>query len=568
MQSKETGEDRSIERGTSGAPLLGKTEAASLALLLSDVMAEPPVDGPKDWAQLGRKQQQEREQERAAAKAGPPPKPQAPEWIVLKHGDKEMRRWQLPKKGGKNMDALAAAALAARNRQNPDDMPGSGSYFSADNPAKLGTVGLRCAPADMLLAPSVRAARDAAYAAAIAAGHSREVAAAAAAVAVKAIILKKPLNVALIMAAQTAQSLADGYDPRVATAAGVRAGELFQTGFSAGAALAGGRAYAEAMHVGHSPSACDAASLAAAVAADAAGEDDPEVATALSRGEIPPHILPRTVAAGAAAADAIKSGASPYAASIAGKAAAKAIADGYDDEAAAAAGAAAATSIMAGHAEDAAMAAGEAAARTIAGGGSWEDAMLAGAVAADACAQGMSLSEALNKAARVAAGVEKFQLHIVDANDTEIEAIDLGIDESDAITGGDTMGVEAEVEAYLDLKFHDEGVSSIYKDRKKMSAPPAPAAPAPADDAEGGGGGGAAAAGVGSAGGGASGRARGGGGMVVADAQMVGGRIRLEGAMETALTHVVEYEDEMKAKKRGQRGGQEQTSEGSGCALM
>ena len=150
----------------------------------------------------------------------------------------------------------------------------------------------------MLLAPAVRTARDAAYAAAIAAGHTREIAAAAA-VAVKVIILRKPLNAALLMAAATASALADGYEPRVAQASGVRAGELFQNGFSAGSALCGGRAYAEAMNKGFSPPA-GRRPLASSVSADAAAEGDPELAAALARGETPPKIVAIATASGGA----------------------------------------------------------------------------------------------------------------------------------------------------------------------------------------------------------------------------------------------------------------------------
>ena len=124
------------------------------------------------------------------------------------------------------------------------------------------------------------------------------------------------------------------------------------------------------------------------------------------------------------------------------------------------------------------------------------------------------------------------------------------------------------MEAYLDLKFHDEKVNSIYKDptrrgRDRGKAPPAaPAAPMPdvSDGAEGGGSG-AAAAGVGASGG-SGGSA---GAVALAGAAMPGGRIRLEGAMETAIAKAVEVEEEEKAKKRAYRGPK---PEGGGCALM
>ena len=412
---------------------------------------------PSSWSDLAKLQQQQRESSRHQQTPQKALKPQAPAAIILRHGTREMKRWELPTKKPRPGPAHAAHAAARDDR-------GIGSYFSADSVSSVGSGMLRCAPADMLLAPPVRGARDAAYAAAIAAGHPPEIAAAAAAVAVKAIILKKPLNVALLMAASTAQCLADGYEPRIASAAGVRAGELFGNGFSAGAALAGGEAYAEAMLQGYGPTACDAASMAAAAATDAAGEADPDVMAALARGEIPDHVRAQAVAAGAAAAAAIKAGASAFGASIAGKAAAKAIADGYSEDAAAAAGAAAATAVMAGHGEEAALVAGEAAARTIMAGGTWEEAMLAGAVAADAFAAGMGLAEALAKGARVAAGVEKFELSVVDANGTALDSIPVGIDDSAAIHGGDSAEVEAEVQAYLDLQFQSNKVGGLYND--------------------------------------------------------------------------------------------------------
>lgn len=525
---------------------------------MADPYAEPSAPGPKNWAELGRQQ----EQNKALANVTPGKKKAAkPKFIVLKHGDKEMRRWELPS-SKKDRSAMSDHARAFTTSQ---DFAGQGSYFSAES-ISLGNAQLKCAPVDMLLAPAVRGARDAAYAAAIAAGHSPEIASAAAAVAVKAVILRKPLNVALLMAAATAQALADGYSPRVATACGVRAGELFENGFSPGAALTGGRAYAEAMSLGHSPAACDAASLAAAVAADAAGAVDEAVALALSRGDIPPDVLDQTVAAGAAAADAIKTGGTPRAAAVAGKAASKAIKDGYSKEAAAAAGASAATAIMAGRTEEGAMAAGEAAAQTIASGGSWEEAMMAGAVASEAFDAGMTMAEALAKGQRVAAGIEKYSLMIVDEKEQELEEIPLDIDASQAVAGADTADVETEVEAYLDLAFTDKRTVDAYKDSKQRRAlkgskgTPAAAvgggAAVPmAIDVSDGGGGGAPDALV------ASGGTLAGGSAVGAGS----GAVLLERAVDTALLHAMDLEENPQKRKLK---GEAAPASGGGCVVM
>ena len=176
-----------------------------------------------------------------------------------------------------------------------------GSYFSSTAHAvRQGQLTL--APADLLLAPPVRTARDAAYDAALTAGHSPEVAAAAAAVAARAVIAMNPLNVALVIAAATAHSLMDGYSPELSTSAAECAADLFASGFSAGAALAGARAYTEARFQGQSDRGClEAASVAAASACEQAAAADPNVLAALSRGEIPPDVFVQSAAAGAEA---------------------------------------------------------------------------------------------------------------------------------------------------------------------------------------------------------------------------------------------------------------------------
>ena len=499
---------------------------------LLDISDEPAAQ-PKSWAELGRQQELERANRGTETKKRPPGKPA---YIVLKHGDKVMRRWELPKQQKPARDKSARAAHARAY-----DFGGDGSYFSADI---SGTASgeLRPAPADMLLAPAVRTARDAAYAAAIAAGHTREIAAAAAAVAVKVIILRKPLNVALLMAAATASALADGYEPRVAQASGVRAGELFQNGFSAGSALCGGRAYAEAMNKGFSPSACDAASLASSVSADAAAEGDPELAAALARGETPPKIVAIATASGGAAAAAINSGASPLAAAVAGKAAAKAVTNGYSADAAAAAGASAATAIMAGRSEAAAMAAGDAAAVCINGGGTWAEATLAGAVASEAFDAGLGLAEALAKGARVAAGQEKFTLSIADANNTDLEELPLDIEASEVIHGGDRKEVEAEVEAYLDIALNKKEVTDMYKDPTRRGRNRKPAQTQPIE------GGGAVREAV-----------------LAQPIDLGASKVKLEMAAEGLMSRAIELEE---TGGKGNVAGAKKQSSGGGCALM
>ena len=68
-----------------------------------------------------------------------------------------------------------------------------GSYFSSTAHA-VRQEQLAFAPA-----PPVRTAHDVAYAAALSAGHSPEVAAAAAAIAARAVIAVNPLNVSLVL---------------------------------------------------------------------------------------------------------------------------------------------------------------------------------------------------------------------------------------------------------------------------------------------------------------------------------------------------------------------------------
>ena len=161
---------------------------------MADV-AQP--EDPRKLVDLARQRELERAKEANAKQSDSkkPKKPQPPRYIELKHGDKVLRRWELPSADNKKPSSLRDARAAHARHLAYDDPAGIGTYFSAEASSNVSGT-LKCAPADMLLAPPVRAARDAAYAAAIAAGHSREIAAAAAAVAVKAIILRKPLNVA------------------------------------------------------------------------------------------------------------------------------------------------------------------------------------------------------------------------------------------------------------------------------------------------------------------------------------------------------------------------------------
>jgi len=182
------------------------------------------------------------------------------------------------------------------------------------------------------------------------------------------------------------------------------------------------------------------------------------------------------------------------------------------------------------------MASGDAASKVITGGGSWGDAMLAGATAAESFDAGLSLAEALSKAQRVVANSESYTLHITDEANADLDSFALGIEESSAISGGDTGDVGTEVEAYLDLQFGQGRLTQMYNDkslreatRKGHSSRPPP----PAAELSGGGEGSAAESAMVAADGASAGGSRAGG----------SGRVLLEQAAEVALRQAVELEE-------------------------
>ena len=370
--------------------------------------------------------------------------PSGAKYVALLKGGKEVRRWELPE--------AARQSVRGRTREPHTGADGSGAYFNQNVVANISDGKLNAASTEVLLSAPVRAARDRAYAAAIAAGHSPEHAKLAADAAAKQIMLGKGMDAALTAAEATANALADGLHPLIAEHVGARAADLFAKGFSKGAALEGAKAYGKCMASAMPKEAAEAASLAAACACEAAGERDPAIAEALARGEVPPEVAKQAEVSANAAGDAIASGASPQAAAVAGRVAAFAKHKGQSDLACAAAGAASATAIMAGHTEQAAMVSGMAAGDAIEGGASWGEAMAAGAAAAQAFSEGRDLNDALDAGRRAASGVDTFSLQLLDAGEAPIEGLDIALDvgASAVITGDEAQGVDVEVSAYLD----------------------------------------------------------------------------------------------------------------------
>ena len=100
-----------------------------------------------------------------------------------------------------------------------------------------------------------------------------------------------------------------GFGDDLATAGAQKAKELLDAGFSPGAAVIGGVAYAEALDAGLSKHCANVAATAAANAAEEAGEESDFVAAQLARGESPPSVFEKALAAGRAAGKACMQGA-------------------------------------------------------------------------------------------------------------------------------------------------------------------------------------------------------------------------------------------------------------------
>ena len=216
-------------------------------------------------------------------------------YVTLYKNGEEVQRWRIP---GEEIPPSANVGFA-----------GTGSYFSALPPDPLGSCQLKQAPADLLLAPLVRKARDAAYAAAIAKGRSTQSAAAAAATAKAAIINKHTMRESLIMAETVSEAVSLGYPPSISEYAGRKTGELLDADFSPLATIIGGLATAEALSNGFSICAANAAAIAAATTVDdmrltvdtvLSSED----AALLARGQRPQMLFEQASAAGRAAATA------------------------------------------------------------------------------------------------------------------------------------------------------------------------------------------------------------------------------------------------------------------------
>ena len=216
-------------------------------------------------------------------------------YVTLYKNGEEVQRWRIP---GEEIPPSANVGFA-----------GTGSYFSALPPDPLGSCQLKQAPADLLLAPLVRKARDAAYAAAIAKGRSTQSAAAAAATAKAAIINKHTMRESLIMAETVSEAVSLGYPPSISEYAGRKTGELLDADFSPLATIIGGLATAEALSNGFSICAANAAAIAAATTVDdmrltvdtALSSED---AALLARGQRPQMLFEQASAAGRAAATA------------------------------------------------------------------------------------------------------------------------------------------------------------------------------------------------------------------------------------------------------------------------
>ena len=97
-----------------GRPLPGRV-ADSDTQMATDVYAEPPpaITGPLDYVELARQQQYERASHAETSGFSRAKTKNAPKYVVLKYGDREMRRWELPAAQRLGRERLEASGCLA-----------------------------------------------------------------------------------------------------------------------------------------------------------------------------------------------------------------------------------------------------------------------------------------------------------------------------------------------------------------------------------------------------------------------------------------------------------------------